>query len=110
MENDQPQVSRAPGQHEDQERLLRKLLQGQEKQEKFLEKLCNEVSKLHMVHEVRFSWPFDNELMDLVRAIFELLKAGHDGATKEEIDRILGPVLARLKTVGVPTPQIDPQL
>jgi len=71
---DQPPVSRAPGQHEEQERLLRKLLQEQAKQQKALENLVDEVSKLHMIHEVRFSIPHLDEVLLGVQELLVIVK------------------------------------
>ena len=82
MQEENPSVSRKPGQHEEQERLLKQLVKGQAEQQKVLEALVKAVGEGKPI-DVRFSWPFDNELMQIVREILELLKA-KGGLTAEQ--------------------------
>jgi len=59
---------------------------------------------------IQFSWPMDNELMQIVKDIQARIgTVPSGGASKEEIEQILGPVVERMKAVGVPTPAIEPQ-
>lgn len=81
---DKPQPGMRPGQHEEQERLLKQLLQGQ----KQLIKAVGEGGGKPI--DINFSWPMDHELMQkvnellvIVKDIQERLKGG-SGLTEAE--------------------------